>query len=178
MTNQYQYQYFTKYATNLVNILFLDIGVLQDLLDGLHGLPEEVDVKFFEFGTGKRLREVVAILEALDFDASALLARECPFGFLDLALEFPERTKVLGDVGAGLLLVRLNQVINNTVVEIFSTKMCVTSGSQDLEDAIVDGKQRHVESSPSKIVDDDLGFTSLLVETVSDGSGSGFVDDT
>jgi len=81
-------------ATNFVNIFLLHVGVLQDL-DGFHGLPEEIHVEFFEFGMGKCLGEVIAILEALNFDTRALLARKCPLGLLNLTLEFPESAEIL-----------------------------------------------------------------------------------
>lgn len=56
--------------------------------------------------------------------------------------------------------------------------MGVTGGGEDLEDAVVDGKERHIESSTTEIVDDDLRLATLLVETVGDGGSGRFVDDT
>ena len=56
--------------------------------------------------------------------------------------------------------------------------MGVTSGGQNLEDTIVDGEEGHIEGSSTEIVDDDLGFTALLVETVGDGGSGRLVDDT
>jgi hypothetical protein len=38
-------------------------------------------------------------------------------------------------------------------------------------------KKRNIESTTTKIVDDDLGFTTRLVESVGDGGGGGFIDD-
>jgi len=162
----------------LIDIFLLNVGVLQDLLDRLHSLPEEVHVEFFEFGTGKGLGEVIAIFEALDFDASALLAGQCPLGFLNLALEFTESAKVLADVSTSLFLVRLDKVFDDSVVEIFTSEMGVTSGGQNFEDTVVDGEKGNIEGSSSEIVNDDLGFTALLVETVGDGGGGRLVDDT
>ena len=127
-------------ATNLVNIHFLHVGILQDLFDGLYRLLEEIHVEFFKFGPGERLGEVIAILEALYFDTRALLARKCPLGLLNLTLEFSESAEILGNVGTSFLLVGLNVVIDDTVVEIFSTKMGVTSGSQDFKETIADRK--------------------------------------
>ena len=56
--------------------------------------------------------------------------------------------------------------------------MGVTSGSQDLEHAVIDREQRHIESSTTEIVDDDLRLAALLVETVGNRSGGRLVDDT
>jgi hypothetical protein len=55
--------------------------------------------------------------------------------------------------------------------------MCVTGGSQDLENTVINGKKGNIEGSTTKIVDDDLSFSALFVETVSDGSSRWFIDD-
>ena len=55
--------------------------------------------------------------------------------------------------------------------------MRITGGSEDLEDAIVDGEERYIESSTTKIVDNDLRLATFLVETISDGGGGRFVND-
>jgi hypothetical protein len=55
----------------------------------------------------------------------------------------------------------------------------ITSSSQDLKDTVVDREKRNVECATSEVIDNDPGFRlGLLVKTVSDGSGSGFIDDT
>ena len=41
----------------------------------------------------------------------------------------------------------------------------------------VNGEKRNVERSTTEIVDDDLGFTTLLVKTIGDGGGGRLVDD-
>jgi hypothetical protein len=70
-------------------------------------------------------------------------------------------------------------VINETVVKVLSSKMGICSGSRDFKDTIVNGKERNIKRSSSNIVDDDLGFTAFLVETVIGNSGGGgFVEDT
>lgn len=77
-----------------------------------------------------------------------------------------------------LALPELDEVVNDTVVEILSSKVSVTSGRKDLKDTIVDGQKGHIEGSSSEIVDNDVALASGLVKTVSDGSGGGLVDDT
>ena len=126
---------------HLIDILLLDVGVLQDLFDGLHCLPEEVHVEFFELGASKSLREVIAIFEALNFNTSALLAGQGPLGLFNLTLEFTKSAEVLANIGTGLLLVRFDEVLNDAVIEIFTSKMGVTSGGQNLEDTVVDGEK-------------------------------------
>ena len=44
----------------------------------------------------------------------------------------------------------------------------------DLEDTLLDGEERDIESTTTKIEDEDVALTlDLLVKTVSDGSSSG-----
>lgn len=164
--------------THLINVLLLDTGILQYLLDRLHSLAEEIHVKLFELGTGEGLREVVTILEGLDFDASGLLAREGSLGLLNLALQFTHSAEIAADIGTSLLLVALDEVVNYAVIEIFTTKVGITSGSQDLKDTVFNGKKGDVESSTTEIINNDLRFLALLVKTVGDGGGGRLVDNT
>lgn len=47
--------------------------------------------------------------------------------------------------------------------------MGVSSGCLDFENAIVDGQQRHIESSSSEIIDNNLTLVTSAVKTVCDG---------
>ena len=59
-------------GTYLIDILLLEIGVLENLVNELHGLPEQVYVQLLELGPSQRLVEVVAVLERFDFDPGRL----------------------------------------------------------------------------------------------------------
>lgn len=70
-------------------------------------------------------------------------------------------------------------MVNETVVEVLTTQVSVTSGGLDLEDTLLDGQERHIEGTTTKIEDEDVALTlDLLVETVGNGGSSGLVDDT
>ena len=78
-----------------------------------------------------------------------------------------------------LALELLDEVVNETVVEIFTTQVSVTSGGFDFEDTLFNGQKGDIEGSSTEIKDEDVTLASdLLVETVGDGSSGGFVDDT
>ena len=73
----------------------------------------------------------------------------------------------------------VNKVVNEAVVEVLTTQVSVTGGRLDLEDTLLNGKERDIESATTKIEDEDVALTlNLLVKTVGNGSGSGLVDDT
>jgi hypothetical protein len=54
-------------------------------------------------------------------------------------------------------------VVNDAVVEVFASKVRVAGSRENLEDAVVDGEKRDVESSSSEIVDDDVTLAAGLV---------------
>ena len=56
--------------------------------------------------------------------------------------------------------------------------MSVSSGRLNFENTLFDGKDGNIESTTTEIVDDDLGFTTLLVKTIGDSGSGGFVDNT
>ena len=73
----------------------------------------------------------------------------------------------------------LHEVIDETVVEIFTTQMCVTGGSFDFEDTFLDGQKGNIKCSSTKVENKDEALAlGLIVKTVSDSSGCGLVDDT
>lgn len=73
----------------------------------------------------------------------------------------------------------VNEVINQPAVKILTTQVGVTSSGLDLEDTLLDGEERDIESTTTKIKDEDVALTlGLLVETVGNSSSSRLVDDT
>jgi NAD-specific glutamate dehydrogenase. len=70
-------------------------------------------------------------------------------------------------------------VVDEAVVEVLTTQVSVAGSGLDLEDTILDGQERDIEGTTTKIEDEDVALAlSLLVETIGNGSSSGFVDDT
>src|SRR4051812_2652907 len=78
-----------------------------------------------------------------------------------------------------LALELVAEVVDETVVKVFTTEVSVTSSGLDLEDTLLNGEERDIEGASTKIEDEDVLLTLLLlVKTVGNGSGSGLVDDT
>lgn len=78
----------------------------------------------------------------------------------------------------GLAEELLLEVIQEGVVKVLATKMSVTSSGLDGKDTASDVEKRNIESSSTKIEDQDVLFVArLAVETVGDGGGSWLVND-
>lgn len=107
-----------------------------------------------------------------------LLAGKCTLGLFDFMLQFIKSVEGASDISTSLLLVLLDEIVDDPVIEIFTTNISITSSHQDLEDTYTDGKEGHIEGFSSEMVDNGLGFTIFLVKTIDDGSGSGLIDDT
>jgi hypothetical protein len=183
---------------NLVDGRLVDLGITEDALDGLHGGAEEVLAELFEASTSDGGVEVNALVERIDLDGGLSRRRESTLGALTGSTETTQSTGVGTEVflvfarvilvyirdptgmrGLNLPLEFIDEVIDQTVVEVLTTQVSVTSGRLDLEDTLFDRQQRHIESTTAKIKDENVALTlRLLVETVGDGSGGGLVDDT
>ena len=73
----------------------------------------------------------------------------------------------------------LNEVVDETVVEVLTTQVSVSGSGLDLEDTLLNGQEGDIESSSTKIEDENVALTlDLLVKTVRNGSGSWLVDDS
>ena len=90
-----------------------------------------------------------------------------------------ESTCVAVNVDTGLLLEVLKAVVDDSVIEIFTTQVSVTIGGLNFEDTVFNGKEGNIEGTTTKIENEDVALTfTFLVKTVSDSSGGGLVDDT
>ena len=70
-------------------------------------------------------------------------------------------------------------MVDETVVEILSTQVSVTSGGLDLEDTVPNGQEGNIKGPSSEIEDENVTLAAdLLIETVGDGGSRRLVDDT
>ena len=163
---------------DLINLTLLHVGVVEDLLHGLESLLEKVGAEFFESGTGDGLLEIDAVDEALDVDLDLDDGGEISLGLLNLGLQLLEGADVLLDVDSVLLLEDLAEMVGESLIEIFSAQVSVTSGGNNLEHSTVDGQEGHIESATTEIEHDDVLLASLLVHAVSDSGGGGLIDNS
>ncbi len=69
-----------------------------------------------------------------------------------------------------------DQPFDDTFVPVIATEMGVACCGFDLDNAIANFQDRDIESAATQVEDQD-SFVTFLVHAVSEGRGSGFVDD-
>jgi len=164
---------------DLVNRALVDLGVAEDLLDGIHGGAEEVLAKLLEPGTRwwfVRRRTGFALPARRRFGDDEEHGRSRR-GLHEVELISLSDGKVLTLLVLPLEL--LHEVVDESIVEILSSQVGVTGSRLDLEDTLLNGKERDIESTTTEIEDEYVLLAStLLVESVSDGGSGGFIDDS
>uniref|UniRef100_A0A7S3NEG7 NAD-specific glutamate dehydrogenase n=1 Tax=Aureoumbra lagunensis TaxID=44058 RepID=A0A7S3NEG7_9STRA len=164
---------------DLVDKGLVDLGVGKDTVDGLDSGSEEILAELLETGTGDGGVEVNTLEERVDLNGGLSGRRKSSLGTLASGSETSEST----DVGAKILLVLalelVDEVVDQTVVEVLTTQVSVTGSGLDLEDTLLNGEERDIEGTTTKIEDQDVALAlNLLVETVGNGGSGRLVDDS
>ena len=169
----------TTNEDNFVDLGLGDGGILKDLLYGGHALSEFSHAKLLELGTSDVNVEILTFGKGLAEDFGRMSAGQNSLGLLTLGSEATHSSGVTLDIITGLLLEGGNAEVDEDIVEILTTEMGVTIGGLDLENTILDFEEGDIESATTEIEDKNVLLTlTLFVETVSDSSGGGLVDDT
>jgi hypothetical protein len=164
---------------DLVDKGLVDLGVGKDTVDGLDSGSEEILAELLETSTGDGGVEVNTLEERVDLDGGLSGRGESSLGTFTSGSETSQSTNVSAQVLLMLSLELVNEVVNQTVVEVFTTQVSVTGSGLDLEDTLLNGKERNIEGTTTKIEDKDVALTlNLLVETVGNGSSGRLVDDS
>ena len=170
----------TANKDDLINLSCFHRSVLEDLLDRLKGTIEGSGVQVFETRTGDLNVEVLTIEERVDLDSGLGSVGEGALGTLASSAETAESTGVTTQVLLGLAGELLLTEVKEVGIEVLTTKMGISRGGLNSEDAVVDVQKRDIKGTTTEIVDEDVALLVRLAsaETVGDSGGSGLVDDT
>jgi hypothetical protein len=163
---------------DLVDLGLGELGVLEHLLDGLHALTEVVHVEVLETGAGDHGVEIGSLEQGVDLNVGLGGTGQSSLCALAGSAEAAKSALVVSNVLSELALELLGEVVHEAVIEILTSQVGITSGGLHLEDALLNGKQGHIEGSTSKIEDQHVLLGALLVKAVGDGSSGGLVDNT
>lgn len=154
-------------------------AVLDDVVERGLAAVQEVRGQLLELGARELLVQVQRALGG-SRDVGQVDRGLRGGGQLDLRLlgglaQTLERHLVLGEVHAVAVGELLHQVVDDALVPVVTTEVVVTVGGLDLDDAVADLEERHVEGAATE-VEDENGLV-VLVQAVGQGGGGRLVDD-
>ena len=152
-----------------------------DLVERGAGALEQVLRHPLELGAGDRDVEVQRALGAGgdvgQVDVGRLRAGQLDLGLLGGLAEALHGQLVLGQVDRVGRVEGLDQVRHDLLVPVVTTEVVVTGGGLDLDDAVADLEQRHVERATTEVEDEDRLLGLALVQAVGQRGRGGLVDD-
>ena len=143
---------------NVMDLSFIHLGVTKRLLHRVQRATEEVSVELLKASPGDGGVEVNSLIQGVDFDAGLGAGRQCALCPLTSGAQTTDSSLVVADVLLELALELSDEVVDHAVVEIFPTKMCISSGGLDLKDSILNVQDGHVKGATAKIEDENVPF--------------------
>ena len=126
--------------------------------------------KLLKSSTGDGGVEVDTLKERVDLNGGLCRGGKGTLSTLTGCAETTKSTGVGGEILLVLALEFLDEVVDETVIKIFTTKMGITSGSLDFKDDIFDGQQRDIEGTTTQIEDEDFATSFDLLVKLGVGS--------
>eukprot|EP00438_Fugacium_kawagutii_P036332 Skav220744 [mRNA] locus=scaffold2753:403536:404242:+ [translate_table: standard] len=142
-----------------MDTLLVDARILQALLYGPHGIAEVVHAQLLKACPGQTAGIINALIQGIDFDGCLCGRGQSSLGTLTLSAQASDGALVASHVLATILSLEvLDAKIDHPVVEVLTTQVGVTSSGLHFEDSVLNGQQRHVESSATHVVDEDISL--------------------
>ena len=167
---------------HVVDLADDDAGVLDDLVERGAGAVEQVGGDPLELGARERLVEEQRVLVRVDRDVGQVdrgraLARQLDLGLLRGLTQALHGHLVAGQVDALARLELVDEPADDPLVPVVATEVVVAVGGLDLDDALADLQQGHVERAAAEVEDEDGLLLLALVEAVGERGRGGLVDD-
>ena len=166
---------------DVLDVAGLEVGILESLADGLGGTADQGVNQGLELSTGHLQVDVLSTggigSDERQVDLSLEGRGQLNLGLLGGLTDTLDGHTVTGQVEARLLLELLDDVADKVDVKVLTTKVGVTVGGLDLEDTLLDLKNRDIEGTTTQIVDGD-DTVVLLLQTVGESGSSRLVNDT
>jgi hypothetical protein len=148
-----------------------DAGVLDDVLERRAAALEQVTGDALELGRGQRLVEEQRVPVGVDrdvgqVDRGLLGRRQLDLRLLRGLADALHRHLVLGEVDAVRGLEAVDEPVDDLLVPVVAAEVVVTAGGLDLDDALADLEEGHVEGAAAEVEDEDRLVLLALVEAV------------
>ncbi|KAF4521369.1 hypothetical protein B566_EDAN006958, partial [Ephemera danica] len=138
-----------------------------------------VCAQFFKAGSRDLGVEVNALVQSVDLDAGLRAARQCSLGSLGGRAETSQSARVATQVFLVFTLELVSKVLHHAVVKVLATQVSVSCCGFHLEQrAFVDGEDADIKGAASQVENQHVTLAlEVLVESVGECGGRGFVDD-
>merc|ERR1719423_113207 len=125
---------------NLLDLALVKLGISEGLLNWVKSSTEEISTQFFETSPSDRGIEIGSIIKGINFNRSLSRRRQGPLSTFTGSPQTTKRPLLGGQILLELALELLSEVVDQTVVKIFTTKMGISSSGLYLKDAILNSE--------------------------------------
>merc|ERR1719347_1316403 len=143
----------TSNQDNVIDAAFVHLGIPHCLFYRLEGSLEEVRAKFFKSCPCDRCVKVYPFKEGIYFNVGLSRGRESPLGPLAGSSQPPKSSLVTLQVLLMLPLELVDEVINHSVVKVFTSQVSVSSSGFHFENSLLDCQDGNIKGSTTKIED-------------------------
>ncbi len=173
----------TANQNNLVDVALGQASVFQRRCAWLHGSLDQITNQRFQFRTGQFQNQVQRLAcfrvhrDERHVDFSLRSRRQFDFRFLRTFFQTLKRHFVVLQINAVFFFEFFGKVFNDTHIEVFTTKECITVGRFHFEQAVVDFQNGHIECTTTKVINSDC-FAAFFIKAICQRSGCWLVDNT
>ena len=164
-----------------MNVGSAEAGVGHGLTDGLHGALHQIGGQLVELCPGEGHVQVLGAGgvggDIGQVNVGGSNAGQLDLGLLGSFLQTLHGDLVLRQIDALSLLEFGNQIVHDSLVEVVAAQMGVAGSGQNLDNAVADVQNGHIEGAAAQVVNHDL-LLGFLVEAVSQSGCGRLVDDT
>lgn len=111
---------------NVVDLTFVQLGIPQSLLHRFHGAPEEISVQLLKPSPSDASVKVNTLIQRVDLNAGLRAGGQGPLCPLTGGSETSNSSLVFRDVLFVFTLEFLNEMVDHSVVEVFTTQVSVS----------------------------------------------------
>ncbi len=141
---------------NIINIVLVDLGVFEDRFNRCNGRLESLVIDRLKSSPSDGRCEIMTLVQRINFNFGLSDTGQSPLRSLASTSKSSLSTCVLADIQTSLLLKFCLEMLKEGVVEILAPKMGISRNSLHSENTIGDCKKGDIESSTSKIEDQDI----------------------
>lgn len=145
-----------------MDLRLVHFGIPQGFFHRVEGSTKQICVQLFKTGPGDGGIEIRSFVERVDLYAGLGAAGEGALGTLAGRAQAAHRTLVVADILLELALKLGNEVVHHTIVKVFTAQVSVAGCGLDLKDAVLNGQDGDIKSSPSEVKDKYISLAANL----------------